>query len=68
MGLITIEKHIVIRNIKKLYNDYLKPFFMFFVDGLSDYLKILMMTVNQVDVIKENGKLSEIYTHGFEKI
>ena len=54
--LITIEKHIV-PGIKKLYNDYLKPFFMFFVDGLSALFKDINDDSKSAgDVIKENGK------------
>tara|TARA_Y100000768_G_scaffold256859_1_gene195277 strand:+ start:2660 stop:4459 length:1800 start_codon:yes stop_codon:yes gene_type:complete len=54
--IITIEKHIV-PGIKKLYNDYLKPFFMFFVDGLSALFKDINDDSKSAgDVIKENGK------------
>ena len=54
--LITIEKHIV-PGIKNLYNDYLKPFFMFFVDGLSALFKDINDDSKSAgDVIKENGK------------
>ena len=54
--IITIEKHIV-PGIKKLYNDYLKPFLMFFVDGLSALFKDINDDNKSAgDVIKENGK------------
>ena len=54
--IITIEKHIV-PGIKKLFNDYLKPFLMFFVDGLSALFKDINDDSKSAgDVIKENGK------------
>ena len=54
--IVTIEKHIV-PGIKKLYNDYLKPFFMFFVDGLSELFKDINDDSKSTgDVIKENDK------------
>ena len=53
--LITIEKHIV-PGIKNLYNDYLKPFLMFFVDGLSALFKDINDDNKSAgDVIKENA-------------
>ena len=53
--IITIEKHIV-PGIEKLYNDYLKPFLMFFVDGLSALFKDINDDNKSAgDVIKENA-------------
>ena len=54
--IVTIEKHIV-PGIQKLFNNYIKPFLMFFVDGLTDLFKDINDDSKSAgDVIKENGK------------
>ena len=53
--IVTIEKHIV-PGIQKLFNNYIKPFLMFFVDGLTELFKDINDDNKSAgDVIKENA-------------
>ena len=53
--IVTIEKHIV-PGIQKLYNNYIKPFLMFFVDGLTELFKDINDDNKSAgDTIKENA-------------
>ena len=53
--IVTIEKHIV-PGIQKLFNNYIKPFLMFFVDGLTELFKDINDDNKSAgDTIKENA-------------
>ena len=56
--MIEIIKTKIIPGIKYLYNNFIEPFLMFFVDGLTNLFKDINDDSKSAgDVIKENGKL-----------
>jgi len=56
--MIQIIKNKIVPGIKYLYNNFIEPFLMFFVDGLTNLFKDINDDSKSAgDVIKENGKL-----------